>query len=201
MNLFDILMNKQSQTIPKGFIYIPDFISDNFGNDIYNKLEEDKGWFAVSNNDKSRKVINYGYKYNYKSKNSGQECTKFPDYIIELQHKIENYLKLLDLNSSFNQCIINKYLPGQGIGYHTDSEAFDNIIVGVSLGSGIEMIFRNNDNTFIKYLKPNSIFIMHDECRYHWTHEIKRKKYDIVEHKRIERGTRISVTFRHVKNI
>jgi len=33
-----------------------------------------------------------------------------------------------------------------------------------------------------------------------WSHEIKKRKTDLVNNKKITRGVRISVTFRHVND-
>jgi len=193
MTLFDILM-KPKVIPPNGLKYMNNFISDEFGNKLYSKLNEEKEWFNVSKYPKSRQVLNFGYRYNYRHKGLGEKTTLFPDYIIELQHKIEDYLK-----TTFDQCIVNKYEPGQSIGAHTDhTVAFDNVIVCVSLNSGIEIEFKKGDKSFCKYLKPNSLFVMSDECRYEWTHEIKKRRYDMVDNKKIERDTRISITFRKI---
>ena len=197
MTLFDIIKSSHIKTELPGFTYIDDFLPRVISNEIYNNLNEEKEWFNVGNRT-SRQVINFGYKYSYKNKGHAlQPSTPFPDYITTLKNRIENHL---NLDPYFDQCIINKYLPGEGIGKHTDhTTQFDNTIVGITLGSGIEMEFRKDDTVVRKYIKPGSMYVMSDECRYKWTHEIRKKKTDIVNGKRIKRDTRISVTFRKIK--
>jgi len=64
-------------------------------------------------------------------------------YIYHLYQKNLNFFK-----KDFNQIIVNKYLPGQGIGPHTDHvKFFGDIIISLSLESGCEMIFKNKTNT------------------------------------------------------
>ncbi|KAL1755532.1 hypothetical protein FB107DRAFT_274699 [Schizophyllum commune] len=122
------------------------------------------------------------------------------------------------------QIIINKYAPGEGISAHVDLlRRYGDGIIGVSLGSGCVMRFRdvgdegaahesykpvagegaNSANaTHDLYLPEGSVYVMTGDARYRWTHEIERKSADYVEREDgqgvewIERGERISVTFR-----
>lgn len=51
--------------------------------------------------------------------------------------------KVLTILPGCNQCTVNEYEPGQGIGGHVDTEsAFGEEIVSVSTGSGVVMEFR-----------------------------------------------------------
>jgi alkylated DNA repair dioxygenase AlkB len=105
---------------------------------------------------------------------------------------------LIDPSHEFNQCIINKYEPGQGINKHIDIKAYGPVIGCFTFGSGAVMTFRRKDEVHHLYVKPNSLYIMSGESRLLWTHEMPSRKSDMVEGKKIPRGLRISVTFRHV---
>jgi len=107
------------------------------------------------------------------------------------------------------QIIINKYLPGDGITPHVDLlSRFDDGIIGLSLGSGTVMDFRqvNSDDErsqYGVYLPPGCIIVLTGEARYRWTHGIAKRTHDWVqrlEHEtravRLERETRFSITFR-----
>ncbi|KAL1742400.1 hypothetical protein HDZ31DRAFT_84161 [Schizophyllum fasciatum] len=122
------------------------------------------------------------------------------------------------------QIIINLYAPGEGISAHVDLlRRYGDGIIGVSLGSGCVMRFRDVGNdgaahesynpvtdndanpdhpTHDVYLPAGSVYVMTGDARYRWTHGIERRRADLVEAgtgegaEWIERGERISVTFR-----
>ncbi|KAL1685962.1 hypothetical protein GGG16DRAFT_106027 [Schizophyllum commune] len=126
--------------------------------------------------------------------------------------------------SRARQIIINLYTPGEGISAHIDLLGrYGDGIIGVSLGSGCVMRFRdvgdegaahesyravagegaNSANvTHDVYLPEGSVYVMTGDARYRWTHGIEREREDYVERNHgqgaewIERGERISVTFR-----
>ncbi|KAH9448348.1 hypothetical protein Pst134EB_022333 [Puccinia striiformis f. sp. tritici] len=112
------------------------------------------------------------------------------------------------------QVIINLYRPGEGIEQHVDLiERFDEIILGISLGSNVAMEFKpvnqNGTNTGHQlYLEQRSGYIIAREARYDWTHGIRaNQKYDWVrdssshETRKVLRvRTRVSITIRRLKS-
>ncbi|KAH8096580.1 hypothetical protein BXZ70DRAFT_895999 [Cristinia sonorae] len=101
------------------------------------------------------------------------------------------------------QVIINHYLPGEGISPHVDLlDRFADGIIGVSMGSGCTMRFRKETEWEV-YLPSGSVYVMTEEARYEWTHEIEKHAEDWVLDeggreggKWIPRSVRVSVTFR-----
>ena len=107
-------------------------------------------------------------------------------------------------NQSINQIIVNEYLPGQGISPHIDANSFGDIIVSLSLGSDAIMEFSKVSMTSTKkvdiLLKRCSLVFLTGESRYEWRHSIPARKTDKLDDgTKIERGRRVSMTFRHVK--
>ena len=47
-------------------------------------------------------------------------------------------------------------------------------------------------------LPPRSLFVMDGECRYRRMHGIRDRKIDVIDGLVVERGERISLTFRRV---
>lgn len=118
------------------------------------------------------------------------------------------------------QAILNLYHPGEGISPHVDLlKRFDDGIIGVSFGSGCVMSFERvksqeeepleetrplNTDHWDLYLEERSILVLSEDARYDWTHGIDGKLKDFVsggvdgqgEPEWIERGTRLSITFR-----
>ena len=108
-----------------------------------------------------------------------------------------------------NQIIINKYEPGEGIAAHRDHIGyFIGDIATLSLGSAYVMKFRpHRDNTIVDpntvydiLLPVGSLAVMTGDASTKWTHEIRKVKYDTIDDKKIKRGTRISITFRTVRD-
>ena len=90
-----------------------------------------------------------------------------------------------------DQFLINRYLPGEGIACHQDSSLFEDKVMSLSLGSDIMFKIDNAE----RYLKRRSLLVMYKRV----FHGIDKRKSDMVDGKRVERGTRVSVTFRKVR--
>ena len=100
------------------------------------------------------------------------------------------------------QLIINEYEPGQGIAPHTDRvDVFDDQIISVSLGSDIVMDFINSKTLETKsiLLKRRSLLLMSEDARYEWKHTIPARKSDKIGPIKVDRGKRVSLTFRRIK--
>lgn len=152
----------------------------------------------------SRKTQHYGYEYDYGlSEPRTKKLKKIKPPPELLKCFAETFINTKLLENYPNQIIVNKYEPGEGIAPHRDHHPiFANDVGIISVGSGINMIFKSiknkNDPEINIYLPVGSILIFKDEARYDYTHEIKKNKFDVVENKKIKRDTRISITFRHV---
>ena len=83
------------------------------------------------------------------------------------------------------QILVNEYVDNVGISSHfEDEEAFGPVIATISLLNPIYMTLEKpivHNNSCDKYLgqtkvllEKNSLFIMSDDCRYHWRHAITR---------------------------
>lgn len=71
------------------------------------------------------------------------------------------------------QCIVNRYLRGEGISAHTDAKSFGPVIVSISLEAPTNMIFTHpSKETISLYLPRRSILILTGEARDTYKHEI-----------------------------
>jgi alkylated DNA repair dioxygenase AlkB len=147
----------------------------------------EENWVQVTGG--NRLIQQYGYTYDYNS-------TKAL-YLGELPVFLDPLLEVLD--DDFNQCIINRYLPGEGISAHIDSKAFGDTIACFTLGKGMMKFTRNGYQDVELYTENKSLYIMTGDARYLWKHEMVKRKSDMVNDKRIPRGERISITFRQVE--
>ncbi len=200
-NIIEIEVEEYEE-IP-GLYYIDDIKEENVSQII---IELDKlQWKPLSNNRNSRLVQHYGYKYDYKTYNIREKCDDIPQFLITLKDFLTDIcldMNVINNNYVFNQCIVNNYLPGQSISQHIDDKSYGDVIGCFTLGGGATMIFKNknknNNNKINMYVKPNSLYIMSGDARYVWTHEMTKRKYDIIDNNKIKRSRRISVTFRNV---
>ena len=174
----------------------------------------DGGWLK-------RRTAHYGFRYNYDTGTIGERM-EIPLFIRRTRWFIE---KLINKHTSFHlekegatetpadkessdwtaaipsyfdQSIANEYMPGQGIGRHTDRvKLFTRLIAILCLGSDTTMVFRlGSRKTVPVRLRKRALVLMTGESRYSYTHEIAPVKSDIVDGQRILRSRRISLTFR-----
>lgn len=164
-----------------GFTLVNDIIDKNYESELIKKINKEK-W----NSTLKRRTMHFGYEYNYLNKNL-TIAPNIPIWALELC----NMLKEKELIKEIpNQLIINEYIKGQGISKHIDSNVFDRIIFTISLLTDCKMIFRHikDDKIYSVNIPARSFYIMEDEARYKWTHEIPN----------LISGRRISLTFRYV---
>jgi len=174
-----------------GLEYVLDFISPAQEQALIEAID-DQPWL----NDLKRRVQHYGYKYDYKAR------AVTPDsYLGPLPDWLQPVLEKLPFkpDQAPNQAIVNEYEPGQGISAHIDCvPCFGATIASLSLGSGAIMQFTNRHEKHEIYLEPGSLIILSGPVRYDWMHAIPARKSDMVGGLKIERGRRVSLTFRTV---
>lgn len=155
---------------------------------------------GVTGNPQSRKVAQFGYKYGYGSGSVVEGAAEFPPEVKNLRDMIPDIHEGVTAEQ-FNQCIINRYLPGQGISAHADSQQFGPVIACFTFGSPREMEFARRYDAYRILTEPGSMYVMSGDSRALWTHEMKSRKSDPPpegQTKRLARGTVYSVTFREV---
>lgn len=182
--------------IPQGLLYSPSFLLKEDYDEIVSFIKNIpiEEWVGVTNSQNSRKVKHYGVIYDYDTKQAINPGDDYPETLTKLCNKIKQYIPS---KYKLNQCIINEYLPGQGITPHIDiTKSFDDYICCFTVGSGIQMDFNRNESAFHLYVEENSLYIMSGPSRYEWKHGIAPRKNDTVNGKKVKRGTRWSITFR-----
>jgi len=189
---------------PSGLSFFEDAVPESFCDLVeewFQMPETQNAMFPVTkSSEKARKVIHYGYKYDYNSGGTKQKAPEFP-YIIEIfLGIISRVSKKEGISDNLNQCIINRYLPGQGIGPHIDKLDYGDTIVCFTFLSGREMEFTSRDTKnkqppYKVYTPRRSMYIMTGESRYEWNHQMRLRKKD----GNIPREECFSVTFREVK--
>lgn len=138
-----------------------------------------------------RHVLQYGWEYNYNTTSLNGKFTDIPEYLFELAEKF-------DLPKPDN-IIINRYLQGEGISAHTDSRVFGDTIATLTLGDSLPIYFTKGDQEVIVRPKSGDVVVMTGSARKEWKHCIPNRKTDLDDSgRRVQRGIRISITFRTV---
>jgi alkylated DNA repair dioxygenase AlkB len=193
--------------IVPGLIYEDNAISEEVAKDILSWWNDNKDDMLYVNprNYQSRKYIHYGYKYNYLTRDIYDVTIPIPDVLKKLIRYANRYV-----DTEFNQCIINHYKPGQGIGKHIDDLAYGEYIccftmsVDGVLGKDCRtMRFINRDTgNMVDIPTPSgSMYIMSGDARYDWYHQMLARKTDTIDDVKIDRCEMYSITFRNVPNV
>jgi alkylated DNA repair dioxygenase AlkB len=178
-----------------GLQYIPNFISQNDEFELLQSINQEV-WLS----DIKRRVQHYGYRYDYKARSIDYSMYlgRLPAWVMKISDAI---CKGGQMEQAPNQMIINEYLPGQGITNHVDCEpCFGETIISLSLSSPCIMDFVNvkTKQKIELLLEKRSLVVINGEARHKWSHGIAPRKTDFFNNLRIERGLRISITFRNV---
>jgi alkylated DNA repair dioxygenase AlkB len=181
--------------LPPGVLYFSDFLSCTEEETIRFRLDAGE-WSNIL----KRRVQHFGYLYDYKARAVAADA-----YLGQLPEWLQIFAKRLVASGYCadqpDQVIANEYLPGQGISAHVDCiPCFSDTIISISLLSQCEMVFRerSSSRSLPVLLQPRSGIALTRAGRYEWTHEIPARKSDIVLGAKVERGRRISLTFRKV---
>lgn len=157
-----------------------------------------------------RRTQHYGHAYHF-SAPIGRRLSK-TEPVPELFKKvIWSKLTTLGLyrDKMPNQCIVNEYLPGQGISPHVDDpDAFQETICSLSMLCDYPMQFTKTGagagakSELTVWLPRLSLLVLTGESRYLWRHGIASRLKDPVYTgggKFVARKKRVSITVRVVK--
>ena len=145
-----------------------------------------------------RKVKHYGYRYDYERDACDARCRPFPR-----EGKVAECLAWVEERfGAVNQCTVNKYEGGEGIGSHCDVACLGDRVVCLSFGGHAVMDFRRRggDGKVEKsmLLEGGTCLVMEGEGRWEWEHAICQRKTDLIDGDVRRRGRRVSLTFRRV---
>ena len=128
----------------------------------------------------SRRVQHYGYRYSYRDRATDRHAPApaFPRWADVIGERLR---PLFDGRLP-EQCIVNEYRPGQGIGMHADHAAFGAIVVSLSLGAAWHMQFRpRSARPYVRHGLPSdevavlprrSALVLRGPARSAWMHAI-----------------------------
>ncbi len=123
----------------------------------------------------------------------------FPSWLLRLAQRVAEDAPMERFPEN---CVINEYIPPQGIGPHRDYPDFGPTVSCVSLGSDIVMDFSHEGRRLRVpvHVPARSLWVLSGEARWEWTHGIAPRLKDIIKGERRARGRRVSVTFRTARD-
>ena len=152
--------------------------------DVVTEAEEERILLRISQapwmTDLSRRVQHYGFRYNYRGPTAGRHdpAPAFPRWA----EVIGDRLAPLFDGRRPEQCIVNEYRPGQGIGMHADHQSFGPVVVSLSLGDAWTMNFRpRSQRPYVRggltsdevvLLPRRSALVLRGQARSAWMHGI-----------------------------
>lgn len=133
-----------------------------------------------------RTVACFGFDYVYRLR-SVIEVTPIPEVLRDVKARCASAAGVTD---RFDQVIVSRYPPDSGIGWHTDSPVFGDVIMGLSLAAAGKLQLRPRGSTRTSHsidLTPRSVYVMSGTARLEWQHRVPPV-----------RSERYSLTFRIV---
>ena len=177
-----------------GLVVRPDYIDEAEEKRLLQHIEEEP-W----DTDFKRRVQQYGLGYGDAESGEVSWVRDFPPWLDELAQRVtrEGWLP-----RSAENCVVNDYAPGVGIGPHRDYPPFGSVIAAVSLISDVVIDFARPDGSekIPIWVPARSLWVASGEARWRWSHGIVPRLSDVIEGERRRRGRRVSVTFRIAKD-
>ena len=182
---------RTADILPPGAVLVRDFVTPAEERRLLLRIGE-APWLS----DLNRRVQHYGFRYDYSNPGARQPATPFPLWAGHMAGRLAPYFD----DAPPEQCIVNEYRPGQGIGMHADHRDFGPVVASLSLADDWPMRFRpRNACPYVRHGAPGdrvvslprrSVLVLQGPARDAWMHGIA------PEDTAGKRATRISATFR-----
>ena len=157
----------------EGLEYREDFASEAEAQSLIDKLAAEDltpfrfhGWLG------NRKTKTYGWRYDFDDA-SFAPAEPIPAWLHPARARAAEFGGIAP--EDFAHVLLARYDPGAGIGWHRDRPQFEDV-VGISLGSGATMRFRQRTADGFRrakvHLEPGSAYLLSGEVRREWEHSI-----------------------------
>ena len=165
--------------VPAGFRYQPDFLAADTETRLADRLGAiEFANFTMRGFVARRRVAFFGRSYDA----DDRTVRPMPPFLLSLREGVANWAGIQP--AAFVMALVNEYQPGTPIGWHRDAPQYD-VVAGVSLLSSCRMRFRpylrpgaggapalKRTATHELELQPRSIYLMTDEARHAYEHQI-----------------------------
>jgi len=122
-----------------------------------------------------RRVVSYGWKYEFSGGGQLHRAEDIPQFLLELRSRAASFAKLEP--AAFEHVLVTEYRPEAGIGWHRDKSVFGQV-VGISLLAPCVLRFRRKVNAKWERVnvlaEPRSAYHLTGPARVEWEHSILR---------------------------
>ncbi len=184
----------QAQQLPAGLSYCPDFLTRDDEAALLAHLATLPFREArFRQYTARRRVVRFGegdYLEAEPDQPTDHPRIEFPEFLKDVRARVAAFVGIPP--EAFVHALTTEYAPGTPIGWHRDAPHFE-LVAGLSLGSACRMRFRPLDESrhaeiFTLDLQPRSLYILRDDMRWWWQHNIPPVK-----------ATRYSITLRTLR--
>lgn len=176
---------------PPGFAVSRDFLSTAEERELLERIEAlpfaEVRMHGVA---AKRTVAHFGWHYGYESWRI-ERTEPIPPWLLPLRERAAAWAGLEA--ETFEQCLVSRYPPGAGIGWHCDAPMFGPVVIGISLSAPSQLQLRGEQegsmHVYKEELPPRSVYLLSGEARKAWQHRVPPVK-----------ALRHSLTFRTIKD-
>jgi alkylated DNA repair dioxygenase AlkB len=161
------------ESMPSGFRYQSDLISEDEEAILLAHIADlDFKPYMFRGYPANRKVIAYGYMYDYGTR-SMQTAPDIPPFLQDLRARVAQFAGRS--STDFRQVLVTEYSPGTALAWHRDRLQYGEI-VGVSLRSAATFRVRQRTadgwRRASRLVEPRSVYQMAGDVRMDWEHSI-----------------------------
>jgi alkylated DNA repair dioxygenase AlkB len=183
MQLFDHIENADALEALEGFRYQPAIIDSVYESALLAQVRElSFREFEFHGYLGKRRIVSFGWRYDYSGRGSLQKADEIPGFLLELRNVAASFAQLDP--AMFQQALVTEYRPGAGIGWHRDKPVFGQV-VGISLLTPCVLRFRRKKiedkraagtrsqwERINVLARPRSAYVLTGAARLEWEHSI-----------------------------
>jgi alkylated DNA repair dioxygenase AlkB len=157
---------------PEGLRYVETFLGPEEQSDLLRVLTDIHDWQPIRFRGQvaRRRKLAYGWNYDPADR-ALSPADPFPSFLVPLRDHCAAAAGIPA--ERLVQSTVTFYPPGAGIGPHRDAPFFGDEVVGVSLGSDAQIVFRHAGEKYPLRLAPGSLLAIRGPARRTWTHELR----------------------------
>ncbi|TPX61110.1 hypothetical protein PhCBS80983_g01381 [Powellomyces hirtus] len=181
-----------------GLLLLEEFISEEEASQLLAQLDSLPwgGRGVEPNPELRRRTQQFGYQFSFRTRTIEKDLGPLPPFLDGVVQRMQSCGIFPEAPPDL--LLVNEYDRGQGIMPHVDAPSFGPTVTSLSLCSPCIMTFTKVDSGDATHviLQPRSLLVLRDDARYKYKHGISKEDVEMHNGHTIERGRRVSLTFR-----